>query len=149
MNKLQKHYRNVVAGAAVGIAALFLAPVAMAQDGDVKVKVKDEKVKVKTDDGKVKIKEDGKVKVKGDAGAEEVALARAALSAEERAEFKTSLRTGNVVPRERYVYLDPVPETHVELLPPPPRGTVYRYYDGTVYTINPETYAIIDVRTFD
>ncbi|MEX2578491.1 MAG: hypothetical protein WD342_05485 [Verrucomicrobiales bacterium] len=149
MNKLQKYYRNFTTAAALGIFALFLAPAAMAQDEDVKVKVKDDKVKVKSDDGKVKIKKDGKVKVKGDAGAEEVAIARAALSAEEQAEFQASLKTGYVVPQERYIYLDPVPETRVALLPPAPEGTIYRYYGDTVYTINPETYAIIDVRTFE
>ena len=123
--------------AIVGISAFTLTPAIQADD-DTKVKVKDDKVKIK--DG------DEKIKVKGE-NAEETA--RAILSAEQQAEFKANLVEGYVIPQDRYVYLDPVPETYSERLDPVPDGMVYRWYDNTVYTVNPETYTVISVQAFD
>ncbi len=63
--------------------------------------------------------------------------------------FKSSLVKGYVVPETYYTtYLKPVPDTVVTRLPAAPEGVVYRYYDGTVYSINPETYTVIDVVTY-
>jgi hypothetical protein len=36
----------------------------------------------------------------------------------------------------------------VTRLPAAPAGVVYRYYDGTVYSVNPDTYTILDVVTY-
>ncbi len=63
--------------------------------------------------------------------------------------FKSSMVKGYVVPRTYYTtYLQPVPETVVTRLPAAPQGVVYRYYDGTVYSINPDTYTILNVVTY-
>lgn len=136
------------AAAILGLAAFTLTPTAFGDDEIEKVKVKDNKVKVKGEDGKVKIKDNGKVKIKGDAD-EELAVAREAMSAEQQAEFKASLAEGYTIPTDQYVYLDPVPETYMTRLDPAPEGYVYRWYDNTVYTVDPNTYTIISVQTFE
>lgn len=60
--------------------------------------------------------------------------------------FKASLVKGYIVPETYYTsYFQAVPETVAVRLPAAPAGVVYRYYDGTVYSVNPETYTIIDV----
>ena len=132
------------AAAIIGLAAFSLTPTVFADDEIEKVKVKDGKVKVKGEDGKVKIKENGKIKIKGDAD-EELAAARAAMTAEQKAEFKATLVEGYEIPSEQYVYLEPVPENYMTRLDPAPEGYVYRWYDNTVYTIEPETYTIHSV----
>ncbi len=62
--------------------------------------------------------------------------------------FKRSLVSGYVIPESHYTYLQPVPDTIVTRLPAVPSGAVYRYYDGTVYTVNPDNYTVIDVVTY-
>lgn len=149
MKKLQHYYWNLLSAAALfGMVAIFLTGPVQSDDDIEKVKVKDDKIKVKGDDGKVKIKDGEIAKVKGDAD-EELAMARQALNEREAAEFEASLVEGYTVPQERYVYLDPVPETYVTRLDPVPDGMVYRYFNGNVYTVNPETYTIMSVRTFE
>lgn len=133
-NNILKKFGTTVA--IVSLSAFTLTPAIQADDE--KVKVKDEKVKIKDGDTKIKVK-----------GEDAEATARAALTAEQQEEFKTNLVEGYVIPQERYVYLDPVPETYVTRLDPVPDGMVYRWYDNTVYTVNPETYTVISVHTFD
>lgn len=123
--------------AIVGVSAFTLTP-AIHADDDTKVKVKDEKVKIKDDDTKIKVK-----------GEDAQQTARAMLSEEQKVQFKSDLQEGYVIPEDRYVYLDPVPETYVERLDPVPEGMEYRWYDGNVYTVNPETYTVVSVHTFD
>lgn len=148
MEKLQHYYWNLLSAVALfGMVAIFLAGPAQSDEIE-KVKVKDDKIKVKGEDGKVKIKDGEIVKVKGDAD-EELATARAALNERDAAEFKASLVEGYTIPEERYVYLEPVPETYAVRLDPAPDGLVYRYYDGYVYTVNPETYVVTNVITFE
>lgn len=59
--------------------------------------------------------------------------------------FKKELVPGYVIPEKRYTYLKPVPETIITRIPAAPEGVVYRYLDGTVYSVNPESYKVIDV----
>lgn len=59
--------------------------------------------------------------------------------------FKRSLVSGYVIPETYYTHLQAVPETIVTRLPAAPAGTVYRYYDGTVYTVNPTSRTVIEV----
>jgi hypothetical protein len=111
-----------------------------------KVKVKDDKIVVKTEDGKAKIDKDGKViSVKGEEGAQALAKARAVLTDEEAKAFGESLKEGYVVPQDRYVYLEPVPQTYVERIPNRRDDVEYRVYNGTVYAVNPKTYTIVEV----
>src|SRR5690606_27531833 len=123
--------------AIVGMSAFTLTP-ALQADDDTKITINDDKVKIK--DG------DEKIKVKGENAKE---TARANQSAEQQAEFKANLVEGYVIPQDRYVYLETVPETYIERLDPVPDGMVYRWYDNTVYTVNPETYTVVSVQAFD
>ena len=149
MEKLQHYYWNLFSAVALfGMVAIFLTGPAQSDDEIEKVKVKDDKIKVKGEDGKVKMKDGEIVKVKGDAD-EELATARAALNEREAAEFKASLVEGYTIPRERYAYLEPLPESYAVRVDPVPDGLVYRYYDGYVYTVDPETYVVRSVITFD
>ncbi len=59
--------------------------------------------------------------------------------------FKKELTPGYVIPQKRYTYLKEVPKTVITQIPAAPEGVVYRYLDGTVYSVNPETYKVIDV----
>lgn len=59
--------------------------------------------------------------------------------------FKKELIPGYVIPEQRYTYLKPVPETVITEIPAAAEGVVYRYLDGTVYSVNPETHKVIDV----
>jgi len=110
------------------------------------VKIKDDKIIVKTDDGKAKIDKDGNViSVSGKNGAAALAKARAELSAEEAVQFRQSLIEGYVIPQDRYVYLDPVPQTNLQRIPNPRPDVEYRAYNGTVYAVNPKTYTVVEV----
>jgi len=59
--------------------------------------------------------------------------------------FKKELTPGYVIPEKRYTYLKEVPKTVITEIPAAPEGVVYRYLDGTVYSVDPETYKVIDV----
>lgn len=110
------------------------------------VKVKDDKIVVKTEGGKATIDKDGNViSVKGQNGAEALEKARAVLSEGEAKAFSASLKEGYVIPQDRYVYLDSVPETYVEQIPNRREDVEYRVYNGTVYAVNPKTYTIVEV----
>lgn len=129
-----------------GILAAALALAFNAAADDDKVKIKDDKIVVKTDEGKAKIDKDGNViSVKGSQGAEALAKARAELGEEQAEEFRRSLAVGYVVPRDRYTYLQPLPETYVEMVPNRRPELEYRVYGDTIYAVNPTTYAIVDV----
>lgn len=128
------------------IALSILALGTHAQDDKEKIKVKDDKIVVKTDEGKAKIDKDGNViKMKGPDGAQALAKARAELGEEQAEEFRRSLASGYTIPRERYVYLDPVPETYLEMIPNRRSGVEYRILGDTIYAVNPDTYTVVDV----
>lgn len=152
INSAMKKHTNMTKLFAIPFGALALAGLALpvqaddivSQDSEIeKVKVKDDKVKVKGEDGKVKIK-DGKVKLKGDVD-EELAVAVEAMTAEQKANLTSNWEVGYTIPADQYIYLTEVPETYTSKLKPLNEGLAYRYFNGTVYTVNPETYAIVDV----
>ncbi len=144
MKTKNKILKSVLIPTSFAVASFVMVPFATADD-KTKIKVKDDKIVVKTDDGKAKIEADGDIDVKGKEGAKALQIARKTLAAQEAKAFKESLVKGYVVPKERTVYLDPVPKTYVERLPAPPENVTYRVYDGTVYAINPKTYQVVDI----
>lgn len=140
---LQSSHRILI----LSISSFLLA--AFSFEGLAKDRVKFKKngvVVVNTQGGRAKIDEHGNViSVRGRNGDAAVESARAALRKQEAVEFKQRLTTGYVIPRTHYTYLQPVPRTIVSRIPRAPAGTVYRYYDGTVYSINPRTYTVVGV----
>ncbi len=131
------------------LATLTLVSVALgatAQDDKEKVKIKDDKIVVKTDEGKAKIDKDGNViKTKGPDGGAALAKARSELGEEKAEEFRRSLATGYAIPRDHYTYLEPVPETYLEMIPNRRTGVEYRILGDTIYAVNPDTYTVVDV----
>lgn len=129
----------------LGLYALPLPPAAYADDDDVEIEFKDDKIEVETDRGKAEIEKDGEVDVEGPGGARALAIAREALSEKQAAEFSDALVKGYVVPVERRVYLNAVPQAMLSDLPPLSATVVYRSFGNTVYAIEPETYRVVDV----
>ena len=128
---------------ALGLASLTF-PSSLADD-DVEVKIKDDKIVAEVEDGEAKIKANGEVEVDGENGAEALRIARATLAEQQAREFRESLREGYVIPRDRYLYMDPVPEVYVQRLPEPAPNVVYRTYGGTIYAVNQDSYTVVDI----
>jgi hypothetical protein len=146
MDAMKIPFKSTLVITSACLLAPLLAIPNMARADDDTVKVKDDKIVVKTEDGKAKIDKDGNViSVKGETGAEALAKARAELSTEESAKFRQTLVEGYVIPRDRYVYLDPLPNTYYERIPNPRTDVEYRVYNGVVYAVNPQTYTVVEV----
>lgn len=151
MKKQKQLITILFTGAALALtSSSILTTNSFGQDEEIeKVKIKENgKIKVKGEDGKVKIKPDGEVKIKGDAD-EELAAARAALTAEQRAEFAAQLSEGYIVPAEQYYYFEEVPATYTTKLEPVQEGYAYRYFDGKTYTVDLSTNTVVAVTTYE
>lgn len=136
-------YKLLLSGSlALGLAAVSLPAFA---DDEAEIDIDDDKIKVEVEDGEAKIKANGEVEVDGENGAEALRIARATLAEQEAKQFRSSLTTGYVIPKDRYIYMDPVPQTYVERLPETQPNVVYRTYDGQIYAVDSTTYKVVDI----